>query len=252
MTGPEGKVLDGRVALVTGTSSGLGRRFAQVLDGAGARVVLVSRRHACDVALAAQLREALSVACDVRDPADREALVRAVDERFGRIDVLVNNAGVAYSGPAEDETSEHVRDLVETNLVGLYALTQLVGRRTLAQGGGVVVNIASPSATASLDRYGLAGYAATKAGVVALTRELAAQWGGRGVRVNALAPCFFPGATTGWLQDPDQVAWISAHTPLGRPPRPEELDGPLLFLAGDASSHVTGQTLYVDGGWTCY
>ena len=80
------------------------------------------------------------------------------------------------------------------------------------------------------------------------TRELAAQWGGRGVRVNALAPCFFPGATTGWLQDPDQVAWISAHTPLGRPPRPEELDGPLLFLAGDASSYVTGQTLYVDGG----
>ena len=112
-------------------------------------------------------------------------------------------------------------------------------------------DIASLSAGLSLDRYGLAGYAATKAAVVALTRELAAQWGDRGVRVNALAPSFFPGATTGWLQDADQVAWIRSHTPLGRPPRADELDGPLLFLASGASSYVTGQTLYVDGGWSC-
>ncbi len=243
--------LDGRVAVVTGTSSGLGRRFAEVLDGAGARVVLASRRHEKDIALAAQLRDALPVACDVRTAADREALVDAALGRYGRIDLLVNNAGVAYSGPAEDETPEHLHDLIDTNLTGLFALTQLVGRHMLDRGSGVIVNIASPSATISLDRYGLAGYAATKAGVVALTRELAAQWGARGVRVNALAPSFFPSATSGWLQDPDQVAWISAHAPLGRPPRTDELDGPLLFLAGDASSYITGQTLFVDGGWTC-
>jgi NAD(P)-dependent dehydrogenase (short-subunit alcohol dehydrogenase family) len=248
----DGKVLDGRVAVVTGTSSGLGRRFAQVLDAAGACVVLASRRHDRDVELAGDLRDALPVGCDVREAADREALVRAVEERFGRIDVLVNNAGAAYSGPAEDETPEQVQDLVETNLTGLLALSRLVGRRMLDQGGGVIVNIASLSARVSFDRYGLAGYAATKAGVVALTRELAAQWGRRGVRVNALAPSFFPGATTGGLKDPDQVAWICAHTALGRPPRSDELDGPLLFLAGDASSYVTGQTLYVDGGWTCH
>ena len=114
------------------------------------------------------------------------------------------------------------------------------------------MNIASPSASISLDRYGLAGYGATKAAVVALTRELAAQWGRRGVRVNALAPSFFPSATSGWLRDTEQRAWISANAPLGRPPQSEELDGPLLFLAGDASSYVTGQTLYVDGGWTCH
>jgi hypothetical protein len=243
--------LDGRVALVTGTSSGLGRRFATVLDGAGASVVLASRRHENDVELAGQLRDALAVACDVRIADDRQALVAAALERFGRIDILVNNAGIAYSGPAEDESPEHWSDLLATNLTGLFALTQLVGRHMLDQRNGVIINIASPSAAISLDRYGLAGYAATKAGVVALTRELAAQWGGRGVRVNALAPSFFPSATSGWLKDPGQVAWISAHAPLGRPPRADELDGPLLFLASDASSYVTGQTLFIDGGWNC-
>jgi NAD(P)-dependent dehydrogenase (short-subunit alcohol dehydrogenase family) len=227
--------LDGLVAIVTGTSSGLGRRFAEVLDGAGARVVLASRRHPEDLELAARLRDALPVACDVRNPADRKALVEGAISRFGQIDILVNNAGVAYSGPAEDESPEHVQDLIDTNLSAVFGLSQLVGRHMLARGSGVIV----------------AGYGATKAGVVALTRELAYQWGGRGIRVNALAPSFFPSATTGWLTDPDQVAWISANTPLGRPPRPEELDGPLLFLASDASSYVTGQVLYVDGGWTC-
>jgi NAD(P)-dependent dehydrogenase (short-subunit alcohol dehydrogenase family) len=243
--------LTDRVAVVTGTSSGLGRRFAEVLDRAGARVVLASRRHEKDLELAAQLRDAFPVVCDVRVAADREALLAAALDRYGRIDLLVNNAGVAYSGPAEQETPEHLQNLIDTNLTGLFALTQLVGRHMLDRGSGVIINIASPSAVVSLDRYGLAGYAATKAGVVALTRELAAQWGGRGVRVNALAPSFFPSATTGWLQDPDQVAWICAHAPLGRPPRADELDGPLIFLAGDASSYVTGQTLFVDGGWTC-
>ena len=167
--------LDGRVAIVTGTSSGLGRRFAEVLDNAGARVVLASRRHQEDLELAARLRDALPVACDVRSPADREALVRAAIDRFGQIDILVNNAGVAYSGPAEEESQEHLQDLIDTNLTAVFALTQLVGRHMLARHSGVIVNIASPSATVSLDRYGLAGYGATKAGVVALTREFAYQ-----------------------------------------------------------------------------
>ena len=243
--------LAGKVALVTGTSSGLGRRFAQVLDGAGARVVLTSRRHEDDLALAHRLRDAIAVRCDVRQENDRSALVVAALEHFGAIDILVNNAGIASSAPAEDETPQQLTDIVETNLTAVFALTQLVGRHMLERRSGVIVNLASPSAAISLDRYPLAAYAASKAGVVALTRELAWQWGRRGVRVNAIAPSFFPSATSGWLRDADQVAWIGANTALGRIPRAEELDGPLLFLASDASSYVTGQTLYIDGGWNC-
>ena len=233
--------LDGRVALVTGTSSGLGQRFAEVLDGAGASVVLE---------LADRLRDALPVGCDVRDPADRERLVAAALDRYGHIDILVNNAGIAHSGAAEDENVDVFRDQIETNTVGLFALTQLVGRHMFGLGRGSIINIASPAATVSLDRYGLAGYSASKAAVVALTRELAAQWAARGVRVNAISPSWFPTATSGYPQDPDQVAWINSHTPMGRPPRPDELDGPLLFLASEAASYVTGHTLVVDGGWT--
>jgi NAD(P)-dependent dehydrogenase (short-subunit alcohol dehydrogenase family) len=242
--------LDDRVAVITGASTGLGERFARVLHAAGAAVVLAARRAEPITTLAAELGEAHPVRCDVRDPDDRAGLVEAALDRYGRIDVLVNNAGIAHSAPAEDEDLATVRDLVDTNTLGLFGLTQLVGRHMLQRGRGSIVNIASPSATTSLDRYALAGYAASKGAVVALTRELAAQWAGRGVRVNALSPCFFPSNTSGWLKDPDQVAWISQRAPIGRPPRPEELDGPLLFLASDASSYITGQNLIVDGGWT--
>ncbi len=243
--------LDGRVAVVTGTSSGLGRRFAQVLDAAGASVVLAARRHEENTELARGLRDALAVPCDITSAADRQAVVDRALDRFGRIDVLVNNAGDAVSVPAEDESVDALIGLLAVNTVGVFALCQLVGRHMLQRGRGSIVNIASLSALASLDRYPLAGYVASKTAVVGLTRELAAQWASRGVRVNAISPAWFPTRLSGHLRDPEQVAWISARTPMGRPGRPEELDGPLLFLCGPASSFVTGHNLLVDGGWHC-
>jgi NAD(P)-dependent dehydrogenase (short-subunit alcohol dehydrogenase family) len=241
--------LDGRVAIVTGASSGLGERFAGVLAGAGASVVLTARRAGELAALADQLPDALAVPGDLGRDADRAAVVAAALDRYGRIDVLVNNAGVAHAGPAEHESPETFSSQLDINTVATFALARLVGLHMLERGCGSIVNIASAAAFASMDRYGLAGYAASKAAVVALTRELAAQWGGRGVRVNAIAPGWFPTASSGFLTDPDQVAWIAGRAAVGRPGRLEELDGPLLFLASDASSYLTGETLRVDGGW---
>jgi NAD(P)-dependent dehydrogenase (short-subunit alcohol dehydrogenase family) len=242
--------LDGRVAIVTGASSGLGERFAETLSGAGASVVATARRAAEVSAVAGRLPDALAVPGDIRDAVAREAVVAAALDRYGHIDVLVNNAGVAHAVPAEDEPIETLTHQLDVNLTAPFALAQLVGRHMLERGSGSIINIASAAAFASLDRYDLAGYSASKAAVVGLTRELASQWGGRGVRVNAIAPGWFPTASAGFLKDEDQVAWISGRAPLGRPGRPDELDGPLLFLASDASSYVTGQTLCVDGGWT--
>ena len=210
--------LDGRVALVTGASSGLGARFAEALSGAGAAVVLTARRAGDLAALADRLPDALAVPGDLRLDADRRAIVEAALDRYQRIDVLVNNAGVAHAGPAEAESLEDFTGQVDINTVAVFGMAQLVGRHMLQRGGGSIINIASAAASTSMDRYGLAGYVASKAAVVGLTRELAAQWGDRGVRVNAIAPGWFPTASSGFLTDPDQVAWISARAP-ARPPR---------------------------------
>jgi NAD(P)-dependent dehydrogenase (short-subunit alcohol dehydrogenase family) len=241
--------LDGRVAIVTGASSGLGARFAETLAGAGAAVVVTARRTAELSQLADRLPDALAVPADLRRDADRRAVVEAALDRYQRIDVLVNNAGTAHAGPAEQESLDDFVGQYDTNTVAVFGLAQQVGRHMLECGSGSIINIASAAASASMDRYGLAGYVASKSAVVGLTRELASQWGGRGVRVNAIAPGWFPTASSGFLTDPDQVAWISARSPLGRPGRLDELDGPLLFLASDASSYLTGETLRVDGGW---
>src|SRR5262249_31127974 len=141
------RTLQDRVAVVTGTSSGLGTQFAKALDGAGARVVLASRRHDADLELARSLHDALAVRCDVRSADDRESVVAAPLGHPGPTDTLVNNAGVAFSAPAEEEDLERVRGLIETNLTAVFGLSQLVARHMFEKGGGVIVNIASPSAT---------------------------------------------------------------------------------------------------------
>jgi NAD(P)-dependent dehydrogenase (short-subunit alcohol dehydrogenase family) len=242
--------LDGRVAIVTGASSGLGARFARVLCSVGADVVLAARRADRIEVLASELG-ATAVPCDVADDAQCAALVEATVERHGKVDVLVNNAGVGEPVPAEDEPIQHFRDAVSVNLTAAYLLAQLAGRHMLEQGSGTIVNVVSMLGLVGAGQIPFPSYAASKGGLVNLTRELAAEWGRRGVRVNALAPGWFESEMTAEMfADERSMTWVRRKAPMGRGGEAHELDGALLFLASDASSYVTGQILAVDGGWT--
>ncbi|MDX6732981.1 MAG: hypothetical protein QOC54_2929 [Baekduia sp.] len=243
--------LDDRVGIVTGASSGLGVGFAEALAEAGADVVLGARRADRLTETAARVeaagRRALGVATDVSRPQDCDALVAAALERFGRVDVLVNNAGIGTAVPATRETPEEFRRVIDVNLNGSYWMAQACGR--VMAPGSVIVNVASilGLTTAGLPQ---AAYSASKAGVIGLTRDLAQQWTGRkGIRVTALAPGFFASEMTdeypdGYLED------IMARVPVGRKGRIEELAAALVFLASPAGGYVTGVTLPVDGGIT--
>ncbi|HUF33867.1 MAG TPA: glucose 1-dehydrogenase [Acidimicrobiales bacterium] len=243
--------LDGRTAVLTGASSGIGARFAKVLHAAGAQVVVAARRVERLEELADGLDGVVPVACDVADPDSVEALVTTAIERFGRIDLLVNNAGITEPMPVEDEPLEVFRRVVDVNLTGLFHLSRQAGRHMLDQGSGVIVNVASVLGLVGAGQIPQASYAASKAGVVNLTREMALQWARRGVRVNAIAPGWFPSEMTAdMFGDEGGQRWIRRNTPVGRGGELHELDGALLFLASDASTYVTGHTLVVDGGWT--
>lgn len=243
--------LDGRVALVTGASSGIGAHLAGTLAAAGARVVLAARRAERLEQLAQALPGSVAVACDLSDDGELARLVETALSACGRIDVLVNNAGATEVVPAEEQHPDQFRRILAVNLTAPFLLTQLVGRHMLASGGGVVVNIASVLGMRGVGQIPQAGYAASKGGLINLTRELAAQWARRGIRVNAIAPAWFPSEMTGdMFADEGGQRWIRRRTPMGRPGELDELDGALLFLASDASAYVTGQVLAVDGGWT--
>lgn len=244
--------LAGRVALVTGASSGLGARFARVLAEAGAAVVLVARRADRLEALAAELPGAVVAPTDLADPGRREAAVAAALDHHGRIDVLVNNAGLSDGPqPAESEDPADFAATVEVNLNAAFHLARLVAPGMLERRGGSIVNIASVHGLVASSPNRQAGYVASKAGLVGLTRELACQWAAAAVRVNAIAPGYFATELTDTMLDEERGRqWIERNTPMRRVGAPHELDGVLLFLASDASTYVTGQTIAVDGGWT--
>jgi NAD(P)-dependent dehydrogenase (short-subunit alcohol dehydrogenase family) len=245
--------LDGKVAIVTGASAGLGARFARVLDAAGARVVLAARRADRLDALAADLHDAHVVACDLAEDGAPAALAAAALAHFGRVDVLVNNAGTSEPTPAIDETTEHFTATLRVNLVAPFELARACARvMTEVETGGVIVNVSSIWGLVGVGQIPEAGYAASKGGLVNLTRELAAQWARKGVRVNCLAPGWFRTEMTDGLMFGDEQAerWMKQRTPMGRGGNEDELDGALLYLASPASSFMTGQVLCVDGGWT--
>lgn len=243
--------LDGKVAIVTGASSGLGVAFAQAFAEAGADVVLGARRveKLADTAALVEAtgRRALAVATDVADPASCQALVDAAVDTFGRVDVLVNNAGIGTAVPATRETPQQFREVIDVNLNGCYWMAQSCGR--VMGPGSSIINISSVLGitTAGLPQ---AAYAASKAGLIGMTRDLAQQWTGRkGIRVNAIAPGFFTSEMT--EQYPDGYLESQMHrNPMGRKGDPRELAATAVFLASDAGGYITGQTLAVDGGMT--
>ncbi|EOD64536.1 SDR family NAD(P)-dependent oxidoreductase [Amycolatopsis vancoresmycina] len=233
--------LAGKTAVVTGASSGLGARFASVLASAGATVYAAARRADRLAALGPGIHP---VTCDVSVAADRERLAGTA----GRIDVLVNNAGVPGEQRAEKESAADFADVLAVNLVAPFHLSQLMAE---SGDGGSIVNVASILGLVSAAPLGGASYAASKAGLIGLTRELAGQWGGAGIRVNALAPGWFRTEMTEDLFAGERSRrWVERNTMLNRGGDPEELDGALIFLASDASSYYTGQVMVVDGGWT--
>ncbi len=243
--------LDGRVAVVTGASSGLGVAFAQALAEAGADVALGARRveRLADTArlVEAAGRRALPVATDVSSQPDCQALVDATIAEFGRVDILVNNAGIGTAVPATRETPEQFREVIDLNLNGCYWMAQACGR--VMQPGSSIINISS---VLGLTTAGLpqAAYAASKAGLIGLTRDLAQQWGGRkGIRVNAIAPGFFASEMTDQYPD-GYLDAMMMRVPLGRKGNASELAAAAVFLASSAGGYVTGQTIAVDGGIT--
>jgi NAD(P)-dependent dehydrogenase (short-subunit alcohol dehydrogenase family) len=243
--------LDGRVAVVTGASSGLGVAFAQALAEAGADLVLAARREE-RLAETARLveaagRRAVTVRADVAQPEDCRSVAEAAVRELGRLDVLVNNAGLGTATPALRESPEEFRRVIDVNLNGCYWMAQAAARAM--EHGGAIVNVSSVLAltTAGLPQ---AAYSASKAGLIGLTRDLAQQWTGRrGIRVNALAPGFFASEMT--EQYPEGYLERTLKRSLsGRAGDPRELAAALLFLVSDAGGYTTGQTLVVDGGVT--
>jgi len=245
--------LDDKVVVVTGASSGLGRRFAHVAASAGAKVVVAARRAERLDALVAELADAHAVPVDLTAPDGPATLVSEAVEHYGRIDVLVNNAGKSQVVSSLDFDLDQMLDELRLNLMAPFELARLTAA-TMIDGShsGSIVNIGSILGTVGGGRLKVPGYAAAKGGLHQLTRQLASEWARKHVRVNAIAPAWFVSEMTEdeMFRTDGGRGFVTGGTPMGRGGDEHELDGALLFLASDASSYVTGQILHVDGGWT--
>jgi NAD(P)-dependent dehydrogenase (short-subunit alcohol dehydrogenase family) len=249
-----GQIFDlaGRVAIVTGGSVGLGRQMAEGLAEMGANLVLCARKKERCLKTAEELQqlgvEVLALGCDVKDPASIGEVVDATMKHFGRIDVLVNNAGTSWGAPVEEMTLAQWNKVVETNLTGTFLFSQAAGKVMIAQRRGKIINIASIAGLrgTSSDLPAI-GYSSSKGGVIAFTRDLAWKWGMHGIRVNAIAPGWFPSDMSQKIIERHQDKLL-ASIPLGRLGNSQDLKGAAIFLASDASDFVTGHILVVDGG----
>lgn len=244
--------LTGRVAIVTGGSRGLGQEMAEGLAEAGARLMLCARREEWLTPTVTELRgrgfTVEGALCDVANPGHVQAVVDRTIAAYGQVDILVNNAGVTWGEAPETMPLDKWHKVIETNLTGAFLFAQAAGRKMLERKYGRIINVASVAGLqASVGGPHYAGYSASKAGLMGLTRELAATWGRQGIRVNAIAPGFFHSR----LADPALAVVepsIKERSPIPRVGEPGELKGVAVFLAADASNYMTGQVIVVDGG----
>jgi NAD(P)-dependent dehydrogenase (short-subunit alcohol dehydrogenase family) len=248
--------LTSRVAIVSGGSMGLGLQMAEGLAEMGANLVLCARKKdRCEEAAETLRRrgaQALALACDVKDKAAIEQVVEETLAKFGRIDILINNAGVSWGAPVEEMTLEQWDKVLSTNLTGTFLFCQAVGKAMAAQASGKIINIASVAglggASAELQAI---GYHASKGGVIAFTKDLACKWAQHNIQVNAIAPGWFPTHMSGWIIEHRKDSLL-AKIPLGRFGADHDLKGAAVFLASDASAYVTGHVLVVDGGQSAW
>jgi gluconate 5-dehydrogenase len=246
--------IKGQTAIVTGVSGGLGVTYAETLAESGVNLVIGARRFEKLVQVAKNLSsrysvEVIPVKTDVTQESQIIELVKTAREKFGSLEIIVNNAGSAFESPALDVSLEEWNKVVDVNLTGVFLCARTAAREMVKTKYGKIVNIASIYGAVA-DTLNVSSYYASKAAVINLTRALAVEWAPYSINVNAIAPAFFPSEMSKWPEDQKTYNHILKKTPLGRPGELVELKGTLIYLASPASNYVTGQTIFVDGGWT--
>jgi NAD(P)-dependent dehydrogenase (short-subunit alcohol dehydrogenase family) len=246
--------LEGKTAVVTGASSGIGARMAQVLAAAGAQTVIAARRQKTLEEMAALSRNMVPLACDLSDPEAVQTFGVQALQALGTVDILVNNAAYIAGGvKAENETAEQIHQTLQVNLVAPIMLAQAFMPGMKERAAGSIINVTSIVAAVGIGRFPQATYAASKGGLESITREWSAQWSRFGIRINNLAPGFIESEMSAPVIHAQKVQdWILRNTLIPRHGTPNDFDGAVLFLASAASAYVTGQTIRVDGGWTAH
>ena len=243
--------LDGKIALVTGASSGIGAQTVKLFSSLGAKVIAAARREDRLQDLANQYSDVMAVRCDVGVEADCKNLVDTIINEYGKIDILINNAGISDPIPALEEDLDLFKRVIQIDLISCFHLAQLCAQHMETQeSGGSIVNVASIHGFVGSSPNNQPGYTAAKGGLINLTRELALEWARHGIRVNAIAPGYITTELTDeMIAGESGRKWIERNTPMRRPGEVNELDGAMLLLASDAGSYITGETIAIDGGW---
>ncbi len=243
--------LDGKIALVTGASSGIGAQTVKLFSSLGAKVIAAARREDRLQDLANQYPDVMAVRCDVGVEADCKNLIDTIINEYGKIDILINNAGISDPIPALEEDLDLFKRVIQIDLISCFHLAQLCAQHMETQeSGGAIVNVASIHGFVGSSPNNQPGYTAAKGGLINLTRELALEWARHGIRVNAIAPGYITTELTDeMIAGESGRKWIERNTPMRRPGEVTELDGAMLLLASDAGSYITGETIAIDGGW---